>query len=112
MNEITELTATEKIVARFIANGFSEKQIADKMFLSVHTVHTHARNLRKKLNANNIADVTRKYILSLDDPKKVLISIILVILQLGNVVINDNLQMRRPRSVQIRTEIVRKNMEL
>ena len=63
-----ELTSQEDKIARFIALGFIEKEIANKLCISVNTVHTHTQVLRKKLNAKNIADVTRNYIFSLKNP--------------------------------------------
>lgn len=38
-----------------IAEGFSNKQIADKLFLSTHTVTTHRKNIMNKLDINNTA---------------------------------------------------------
>jgi two-component system response regulator NreC len=62
------LTVQEDKIARFIALGFIEKEIADKLFISAKTVHTHSQMIRRKLNAKNIADVTRNYIFSLKNP--------------------------------------------
>ena len=59
------LTERENTIASLIANGFIEKEIASKLFISIKTVHTHTKNIRKKLNAKNIADVTRTYIFGL-----------------------------------------------
>lgn len=44
-------------IIKHIALGFSNKQIADKLFLSFHTVHTHRKNIMQKLNVNNTAGV-------------------------------------------------------
>lgn len=41
-----ELSNTEYRVAEFVAKGFSEKEIADKMFISPHTVHNHTYRIR------------------------------------------------------------------
>jgi DNA-binding NarL/FixJ family response regulator len=38
-----------------VADGFSNKQIADKLFLSVHTITTHRKNIMNKLGVNNTA---------------------------------------------------------
>jgi len=37
-------------ILKLIASGFESHQIADKLFLSEHTVNTHRRNLLKKTN--------------------------------------------------------------
>lgn len=45
----------EIIVA--IAEGLSNKLIADKLSLSTHTVNTHRKNIMNKLGVNNTAGV-------------------------------------------------------
>ena len=59
------LTKQEKRVANLIAQEYLEKEIAAALFISVHTVHTHTKNIRKKLNVKNIAGITRVYMLCL-----------------------------------------------
>jgi DNA-binding NarL/FixJ family response regulator len=44
-------------IIKHIALGLSNKQIADKLFLSFHTVHTHRKNIMQKLSVNNTAGV-------------------------------------------------------
>ncbi|MDO8965120.1 helix-turn-helix transcriptional regulator [Algoriphagus sp.] len=46
----TELTKREVEVLRLVANGKTDKQIADVLFRSVHTVHRHISNILIKLN--------------------------------------------------------------
>ena len=58
------LTRQETRITELIANGLTEKEIASELFISVNTVSTHTRSIRKKLGAKNIADITRKYILN------------------------------------------------
>ena len=53
------LTVRENQVAELISWGLSEKEIASKLFLSNDTVKTHKKNLMRKIQAHNIADVTR-----------------------------------------------------
>lgn len=48
------LTMREKEVLRWIANGMSAKEIADKMCISVHTVNTYRKNIGSKLNIHSI----------------------------------------------------------
>lgn len=86
---MNQLSKTELKIAHGISQGLIEKEIADKLCVSIHTVHAHAKNIRKKLNARNIADVTRIYILSLDNPKLVLKSVFLLFLHFG-IIWNDN----------------------
>jgi len=49
------LTDREEEILKLIAEGFSNKEIGTKLFISHRTVDTHRTNLMKKLNANNIA---------------------------------------------------------
>jgi len=44
-----ELSAREVEVLRFIADGLSDGEIAERLFLSPHTVHRHVANIRTKL---------------------------------------------------------------
>jgi DNA-binding NarL/FixJ family response regulator len=47
----------EEEIIRLIADGFSNKEIADKLFLSPHTVNTHRKNIMHKLGVNNTAGI-------------------------------------------------------
>ena len=49
------LTDRETEIIKLIAEGFSNKEIGDKLFISHRTVDTHRTNLMKKLNVSNIA---------------------------------------------------------
>ncbi len=51
------ITDREIDVIKLIAGGLSNKQIADKLCLSTHTVNTHRKNLMNKLKVNNTAGV-------------------------------------------------------
>ena len=51
------ITERELDIVRLIAEGLSNKQIADKLFLSQHTVNTHRKNIMSKLGVNNTAGV-------------------------------------------------------
>jgi DNA-binding NarL/FixJ family response regulator len=50
---IISLSAMELRVAMMIKNGFSSDEIARLLYISPHTVKTHRRNIRKKLNITN-----------------------------------------------------------
>lgn len=50
-----ELTNRELEILKLIADGFSNKEIGEKLFISHRTVDTHRTNLMKKLEVNNIA---------------------------------------------------------
>lgn len=53
-----ELTAREKDIVTAIARGLSNKEIADRLFISVHTVATHRRNICSKLNIHSASGMT------------------------------------------------------
>jgi DNA-binding NarL/FixJ family response regulator len=57
--EKMHLTAREVEIIRLVVKGKSAKEMADELFLSLHTVDTHRRNILKKLNLKNIADLVR-----------------------------------------------------
>lgn len=52
------LTPREKDIVKAIAQGLSNKQIAEKLFVSIHTVTTHRRNISAKLNLHSPAALT------------------------------------------------------
>lgn len=53
------LTRREKEVLELIANGMTNAEIAQKLFVGVTTVDTHRKNLLIKFNAKNTATVIR-----------------------------------------------------
>jgi two-component system response regulator DegU len=57
--EKLELTKREKEILRFISDGFSNKEIANKLFVSTRTVDTHRYNIMQKLNVKNAAELVR-----------------------------------------------------
>jgi DNA-binding NarL/FixJ family response regulator len=58
-NELADLTEREIEILSNIAQGFSNKEIGEKLFISHRTVDTHRTNLMKKLNTHNIAGLIR-----------------------------------------------------
>ncbi len=52
------LSEREKEIVREIAKGKSNKEIADALFLSVHTVSTHRRNICSKLDIHSAPGLT------------------------------------------------------
>ncbi len=53
------LTKREIEVLRLIAGGMTNNEIAEKLFISAHTVHAHRTNLLKKLGAQGTAQLVR-----------------------------------------------------
>ena len=55
----TILTNREREVLSLIAGGKSNKEIADILYISVHTVERHRANLTEKLNLKRTADLVK-----------------------------------------------------
>jgi DNA-binding CsgD family transcriptional regulator len=53
------LTVTERRVAYLVANGGSNRQVADELFLSVKTVAAHLTRVYAKLGVRSRAELTR-----------------------------------------------------
>ena len=47
----------EMEIIRLIESGFSSSQIADKLFISVHTVNTHRRNILENSGKSHISEL-------------------------------------------------------
>ena len=60
------LTPKEIQIVSFIRQGFTNKEIADILFLSVKTVEFHRDNIRKKLRIKNKKINLTSYLLSMD----------------------------------------------
>jgi len=58
-DEESSLSKREKVILKYISNGFTNAEIAEKLFISAHTVATHRRNLLQKINAKNTAALVR-----------------------------------------------------
>ena len=53
-----ELSTREKEIIVQVVKGRTNKEIADKLFLSIHTVLTHRRNIARKLEIHSPAGLT------------------------------------------------------
>ncbi len=93
---LPELSKAEYRVADLLTRGLSEKEIAAELFLSRDTIHTHTYNIRKKWDARCAVDVARKFILSLDDPKKYFSVLLFLTIQFHIIVDCAELDLRRP----------------
>ena len=54
-NESDTLSQREKEIVTCVVKGMTNKAIADKLFLSIHTVITHRRNIARKLQIHSPA---------------------------------------------------------
>jgi len=54
----SHLSIRETEVLTMVAQGCSNKQIADKLFISIHTVITHRKNITSRLGIKSISGLT------------------------------------------------------
>ncbi|NWF90699.1 MAG: response regulator transcription factor [Ignavibacteriaceae bacterium] len=54
------LTPREKELLQLVTSGLSRQQIADKLFISFHTVTTHLKNIYSKLHVNSKSGAVSK----------------------------------------------------
>jgi len=55
--EPIKLSVRETEIIKLISEGHTNGQIAEKLFLSSHTVNTHRKNIMSKLGVNNTASI-------------------------------------------------------
>ncbi len=70
-DQVEELSEREKDVLIELVNGFSNKEIAEKLNISTHTVASHRKNITSKIGVKSLAGLTiysiTKGIISLED---------------------------------------------
>ncbi len=59
LTDIPVLSSREKEVLQLIADGMTNPQIATKLFISLHTVDSHRKNLLTKFGINNTASLIK-----------------------------------------------------
>jgi len=58
-NRFMLLSKREKEVIKLIVGGKSSHEISDLLFLSIHTVNNHRKNITNKLQISNLCQLTR-----------------------------------------------------
>lgn len=58
-NELDALSAREQEVMRLIARGYTYKEVASELFISIKTVETHVSAVLRKLQLSNRHELTR-----------------------------------------------------
>ena len=53
------LTRSEERVAHLVARGYTNREIAERLFVSHHTVGTHVRHIYQKLQVRSRVALTR-----------------------------------------------------
>ncbi len=59
-NQVSHVSSREEEVLKLIADGFSSKQIAEKLCISNHTAISHRKHLIKKFRVKNTAQLIKK----------------------------------------------------
>jgi two-component system, NarL family, nitrate/nitrite response regulator NarL len=59
LSAVPVLSSREKEVLQLIADGYTSPQIASKLFISLHTVDSHRKNLLTKFSVNNTAGLIK-----------------------------------------------------
>ena len=62
-------STTELAVVEQLARGYSEKEIADRLHLSYHTVNNHLRNIRERHELQKNTEIIILYAASLSKKK-------------------------------------------
>ena len=57
--ETEALTRREREILKLLAEGMKSREIADILFVSIHTVRTHRNNIMKKLKLSGVANLIR-----------------------------------------------------
>ncbi len=60
--ETENLTDREQEILALLAKGFYDKELAEKLFLSIKTVRTHLRNIYKKLHVRSRTEAVLRYL--------------------------------------------------
>jgi len=56
------LSLREEEVLRLLADGMTDREIAEGLTISTRTVETHVSNILRKLDARNRAEAARRYL--------------------------------------------------
>ena len=58
--EAQSLTARQKEILRLVAQGFTNREIGERLDISVRTVEVHRFNLMRRLRVRNVAQLLRQ----------------------------------------------------
>ena len=58
-NAYKKVTRREKEVLKLVADGFTAKELANKLFISIHTAINHRKNLITKFHVKNTAELIK-----------------------------------------------------
>jgi len=63
------ITTREQQILEYLYKEYTNKEIADRLFISPRTVDTHKRNLRKKLNVKSSVGLIKYYLTNVQGDK-------------------------------------------
>lgn len=107
MVQQTKLTKQEIKISKLASLGMLEKEIADTLCISTHTVHTHLKNIRKKTGARNMVDIARNFILSLENPKHFFKALLFLVIQFHILFSADAVELRKQKQTRTRVRVER-----
>ncbi len=58
ISKYSRLTKREKEIMVIFSKGYRQQEVADQLFISIETLRTHWKNIKKKLAIKSIADVS------------------------------------------------------
>lgn len=65
IDKYSKLTSREKEIMVVFSRGLKQQEVADELFISVQTLRTHWKNIKRKLDIKSLAEVI-KYVRSFD----------------------------------------------
>jgi len=106
------LSVQERKIARLLAWGYTQKEIAGKLYVSPLTISTHLRNIYRKLSIHKETDLCRWWIFFeyciADNPLKRVIAVFLLALSINMILHEtDMLRVFRSFSSKTATRVVR-----
>ena len=67
------LAAREKEILKLLVSGSLTKEISDQLFISIHTVNNHRKNIIRKLGISTISGLTIYAVINkIIDPKEIM----------------------------------------
>ena len=64
------LSPREDEILRLLADGMTDREIAEALTISTRTVETHVSNILRKLDARNRAEAARRYVDDAEEPRR------------------------------------------
>ncbi|MGB0910539.1 MAG: response regulator transcription factor [Nitrospirales bacterium] len=61
-NEAQSLTTRQKEILRLVAQGYTNREVGERLDISVRTVEVHRFNLMRRLRVRNVAQLLRQAI--------------------------------------------------